>query len=380
MFQLHLWCGLVLGLYFVTVCLTGSIVVYKKELERIRIPGLVYVEAAGERGSFQEMARRVQERYPGYRLQNAYLYQDPGVSWSFRLQGPEGRVQVYVDPYTLRILGDDTYQGRFLQWAYDLHTDLLMGASGTRLNGWGAFLLTFMCLTGIVVWWPGRRAWRKGFEYLNTARWKRKNYDVHKLTGIASFALLILIALTGAYWAFTPQYEKAFAWMTNGPARRQAPRVTPVKGAPQANLDVVLAAAMQTMPEAEARLFTFSSRPELPHSLHKMLSDDWRTQGDNVVYINPQSAAIVRADYHRDLPLGVRLQRDMFGLHFGTFWGHASRVAWLAVGLAPLVLYVSGVLMWWNRTVSKVFRRRRERAIRAQKPPAHVAAIVDSSN
>jgi uncharacterized iron-regulated membrane protein len=256
----------------------------------------------------------------------------------------------------------------FLQWAYDLHSDLLMGASGTRLNAWGAFLLTTMCASGIIVWWPGRRSWRKGFEYLRGARWKRQVYDIHKLTGAGSFMLLIVIAMSGAYWGFIPQYESALGWLTHGPAKRTSPKVTPVPGAPAADLDVVLSAAMQNIPEGEARLFTFSSRPETPHSLHKLLPGDWRTQGDNVVYVHPQTAEVVRVDYHRDLPLGVRLQRDVFGLHFGTFWGHPSRVLWLLLGLVPLVLFSTGVLMWWNRSLSKKVRRFRER--RAAGSPA----------
>jgi uncharacterized iron-regulated membrane protein len=362
LFQVHLWCGLLLGLYFVVVCLTGSIVVYKKELERLQIPHLVHVEAQGERGSFAEMVRMVQERYPDHRLVNAYLYQQPGISWSFRLQAPQGRVQTYVDPYAMRILGHDEYSDMFLQWVYDLHINLLLGPTGELLNGIGAYLLTLMCLTGLVVWWPGRRFVRNGLRYATHAGWKRQNYDGHKLTGLASFALLAFIAVTGAHWSFTPQYESALAWLTNGPARRVAPRVVQAEGVPPVDLDVVLAAAMRTMPEAEARLFTFSSRSELPHSLHKMLPDDFRTQGDNVVYLHPQTGEVVRADYHNDLPLGVRLQRDMFGLHFGTFWGHWSRVVWLVVGVAPLVLYVSGTLMWWNRSLSKAMRRRLARA------------------
>ena len=204
LFQVHLWCGLILGLSFVVVCLTGTIVVYKKELERLAIPDLVHVQATGPRGSFAEMVRLVKERYPDQRLVNAYLYQEPGVSWSFRLQGPEGRVQVYVNPYTLRILGDDGYQDKFLQWVYDLHTDLLLGPTGLLLNGWGAFLLVVMCLSGIVVWWPGRHLWKRGFQYASAARWKGKTYDIHRLTGVASLALLIFIAVTGAYWSFTP--------------------------------------------------------------------------------------------------------------------------------------------------------------------------------
>jgi uncharacterized iron-regulated membrane protein len=51
LFQVHLWSGLTLGLYFVFVCLTGSIIVYKKELERLQIPNLVHVQAVGRMGS-----------------------------------------------------------------------------------------------------------------------------------------------------------------------------------------------------------------------------------------------------------------------------------------------------------------------------------------
>lgn len=378
-FQVHLWCGLILGLYFVVVCLTGSIVVYKKELERLQIPRLVHVEPAGARGSFQQMVRLVQTRYPGYRLQNAYLYQEPGISWSFRLLAPQGRVQTYVDPYRMTLLGEDEYDGMFLQWVYDLHTDLLMGRTGSLLNGWGAFLLVAMCVSGVVVWWPGIRAWRHRAAFSSSAGWKRQNYDVHKLTGLASCALLAFIAFTGAYWSFTPQYEAVLAWATRGPSKQLAPRVVSREGVPAADLDVVLAAAMRTIPEGEARLFTFSSRPELPHSLLKMLPDDWRTQGDNAVYVHPQTAEVVGVTYHRDLPLGVRLQRDMFGLHFGTFWGHSTRVLWLLAGLAPLVLYVSGVLMWWNRSLSKTARRLRAINAAQRTVPDHAAATSVAS-
>ena len=90
-------------------------------------------------------------------------------------------------------------------------------------------------------------------------------------------------------------------------------------------------------------------------------------------------AEIVRVDYHRDLSLGVRIQRDMFGLHFGTFWGHPTRVVWLVVGIAPVVLFVSGLLIWWNRTVAKFLRRRRAIVpIAAQEAPRTNVAAASS--
>ena len=358
LFQFHLWSGLTVGAYFVIVCVTGSIIVYKKEMERIQIPRLVHVTAAGQRGSFQGMVDLVKQRYPKARLENAFLYQEPDVSWSFRLATKEGRVQTYVDPYKLTILGDDGYRDKFLQWAYDLHTVLLLKKSGKLLNGIGGFLLVGMCLSGIVVWWPGKRSWRKAFEFATRARWKRKNYDVHKLAGIAAFALLIVVAVTGADFSFPKSYESAISKVTGDPAKKEAPRVTPLAGKAPANLDVVLAAAMREIPEGEATLFRFAAKPGETHSLRKTLPGDWRTIGDNVIYLDPQTAEVVRVDYHRDLPLGVRMERDITGLHYGTFGGQVTRVLWLIVGLVPLILFVSGLLMWWNRSLSKAWARR----------------------
>ncbi len=377
LFQFHLWCGLILGLYFVVVCLTGSIVVYKKEIERLQIPHLVKVEPAGERASFAAMVELLERSYPRHQLQNAFLYEEPGVSWSFRLQGNQGRVQAYVDPYRVRLLGHDVYHDKFLQWVYDLHTDLLMGSTGSLLNGWGAFLLSAMCLSGIVVWWPGLRSWRKGFEWARAARWKRQNYDLHKLSGFASFVLLALLAMTGAYWSFPKQYESFLAWSTQGPAKRSPPSVVESPSAPRASLDQVLAAARAAIPAGEMTLFRFSPKPGVPHSLHKRLPGDWRTQGDNVAYVHPQTAEVVRVDYHRDLPLGVRLQRDIYGLHFGTFGGHATRVLWIVLGIVPLVLFVSGALMYWNRALGKrKFTRLFNRSAQAECGPFDEKPIV----
>lgn len=359
LFQVHLWLGIALGFYYVLVGLTGSIIVYKKELERAMIPNLVRVAPAGERTSLAAMIDKVKSAYPQASLSNIYTYWEPGDTWSFRLQSrAEGRIQVYVDPYRAEIVGEDRYRDKFLQWVYDLHVNLLLGDWGEWLNGWGGVALTIVSLSGLVVWWPGRRWWRQGFRYETRARWKRQNYDLHKLAGFYSALLLVLVALTGAYFPFAAQYHRFFAWLTQGPAQLNAPRVKPAEGVPAAPIDQVLAVAMAAIPGGTPTLFRPAAKPGEVHTLHHRLPGDWRTQGDNAVYIHPQTAEIVRVTYHRDLPLGVRLQRDMFGLHFGTFAGHYSRVLWVVLGVIPAVLFVSGALMWWNRSLSKGWRRR----------------------
>ncbi|MEH2253026.1 PepSY-associated TM helix domain-containing protein [Nostoc sp.] len=45
---------------------------------------------------------------------------------------------------------------------------------------------------------------------------------------------------------------------------------------------------------------------------------------------------------------------DSFGnLHFGTFWGLTSQILYVFVGLAPLVLFLTGLMMWRYRYKEK---------------------------
>ena len=38
-------------------------------------------------------------------------------------------------------------------------------------------------------------------------------------------------------------------------------------------------------------------------------------------------------------------------LHFGRFGGWSTKLIWTVVGLVPPVMFVTGLVMWWNRVV-----------------------------
>lgn len=358
LFWAHWGFGLTLGLYFAVVCLTGSLIVYKKELERAFIPQLVQVPAGPQRVSLDAMTTAVRQAYPAHRLSNVYLYHEPGVTTSFRLQGDDGRTQVYVNPYTAAIVGADRYEGAFLQWVYDLHVYLLMGKSGLVANAIGGFALFGMCLTGLVLWWPRGNRMAQGFAVNWKASWKRQVYDLHKVGGVLALLPLALLAITGAYWGFPDQYEAALGAITGGPGRVNAPVLQPEPTGDQApSLDAMLQTAKQQIPEGQPTLLTFSSAPERPYTVRVRILGDWRTIGDHSVYFHSSDGRLLDTVRHESLPLGARLQRDIYALHFGTFGGHSTRVLWLLVGLAGTMLFATSLLMYGNRVLVKRWRQ-----------------------
>jgi uncharacterized iron-regulated membrane protein len=44
----------------------------------------------------------------------------------------------------------------------------------------------------------------------------------------------------------------------------------------------------------------------------------------------------------------------MTPLHYGTFGGTFTRVLYILLGFVPLVLFVTGLAMWWNRVLAKL--------------------------
>ncbi|MEH1845738.1 MAG: PepSY-associated TM helix domain-containing protein [Nostoc sp.] len=51
--------------------------------------------------------------------------------------------------------------------------------------------------------------------------------------------------------------------------------------------------------------------------------------------------------------MGDRILNSFSPLHYGTFGGSPTRIFYLFVGLAPLILSVTGFVMWWYRYKGK---------------------------
>ena len=81
----------------------------------------------------------------------------------------------------------------------ELHDDLLAGPTGRSINGVGALLIVVIAVTGIVVWWPGIRTWRRSLTVQRNTGWRRFIWTLHSMLGFWSFGFILLFAISGAY-------------------------------------------------------------------------------------------------------------------------------------------------------------------------------------
>jgi uncharacterized iron-regulated membrane protein len=152
LFQVHLWTGLATGLYIFIVSLSGSLIVFRREMDRALCPGTIETSPSGR------------------------------------------QIRVTCEP-------------AFISWMAEFHDHLGAGRTGLLINGIGAAVVIAMCVTGAILWWPGRTRWRRSLTLHRGVDARRFIWDLHSVLGFWLLLLILLWALTGIYFAFPGPFD-----------------------------------------------------------------------------------------------------------------------------------------------------------------------------
>jgi uncharacterized iron-regulated membrane protein len=305
LFQVHLWSGIALGVYLLLMSLTGSVLVYRNELYRAAAPRIIVSTSSGPRLTDDQLKEIARQLYPGYRVVNIDRARNPDQAVGVWLrQGDEIKKRLF-DPRSGADLGNLVPRSfQLVTQLIDLHDNLLAGATGRAVNGAGAVALLALAVTGLAIWWPGAKTWRRSLTLHRGVGWRRWNWHLHSTVGFWSFAFTVVFALSGIYLCFPEVFQDL------------ADRIEPPT-ASNGGLRIV----------------------------------------DKVMYW-------------------------LAFLHFGRIQGigipckgpgicdQTTKATWAIFGAAPALMFVTGAIMWWNRTL----RPRLASARRAERAPAVIAS------
>jgi uncharacterized iron-regulated membrane protein len=211
LFQVHLWVGIGVGLYILLISVTGSAIVYRRELSRKYSRKPVFVTASGPQMSAAELKRDAEQLYPGYKVADYFEAKKPIDPVSLVLVRNKNHLQRLFNPYTGADLGDPMSRTlHTIDWLSDLHDNLLGGTTGRFVNGIGSIFSTALALTGAVIWWPGIKSWRRALGIKWNAKFARFNYDLHSALGFWCFLFIFMWGLTGIYLSFEKPFYAFF--------------------------------------------------------------------------------------------------------------------------------------------------------------------------
>ena len=153
--RIHTWIALGLGLYIVVLSVSGSAVVFRRELNQWLVPRAV-ASTDGVRLTGEALRAALRRAYPEHTVLEVREPPRPERPVFVALDLDGTRMERLFDPYAARDLGDSFPATlRTVEWLVDLHDNLLAGQTGRLLNGIGGMFFLVLIVTGAWLWWPG---------------------------------------------------------------------------------------------------------------------------------------------------------------------------------------------------------------------------------
>ncbi len=176
--------------------------VYADEIMDWSAGNAKYIQVVeNKRLSSDEIIRKLDEQCSGYKVSEFVFFKNPKRSIRLRVFNPKKRklALVYINPYNGKVLKKDKTIFFFFVVAH-LHSSLLIG----KIGHWIIFIATIIfiigCITGLILWFPKR--WNKtskkaSFTIKWRAKFKKLNYDLHKVLGFYILIPALILATTG---------------------------------------------------------------------------------------------------------------------------------------------------------------------------------------
>src|ERR1700733_6194843 len=122
LFQVHLWTGIGLGLYILLMSVTGSALIFRRELTRSLAREPRVAAGPGARMSEDELRQAAARAYPGYEITRVSLRRNADQAAEIFLQRRDKKLQRLFNPYTGADMGDSIRRSfLFVLWLVDLH-------------------------------------------------------------------------------------------------------------------------------------------------------------------------------------------------------------------------------------------------------------------
>ncbi len=339
----HRAVGLAMAVFWLLQAATGSLLVFRWELEDALLAGTrAGADAAGLGASIEAVSRAGGRPLDLWASSQAatrfdiYYIDSGGASRVMRVDGMGRRLRDAVDE---GLIGN----GVFWDTLTLLHTELLAGKSGRWIvAASGAFLLCNLVI-GLRIAWPRAREWRRALIGRIAGSAPARIHAWHRRLGLWIGVVILPFVAAGVLLCFegellgaglpVPRFEEA-----------------PVRILPSAAL--AIAAARHPDARLSAMILPGDGEPWYRVRQHRP-GDMRRNWGTSTLFISASDGRIMREDAAAEAPARRAMVDSIYPFHTGQAAGTTGRLLVLLQGVWLATMIVLGVQLWRRRRSSR---------------------------
>lgn len=358
-FNCHVYLALILGLFFSILALTGSLSVYREEIDLFLNPALRIEAERGPVLALDKIFAQIKKAHPN--RHGAWTLEMPrtanGVITAWFEKPKESVDQFYaplmvaINPYSGEVINSRFWGDTFTTWLLDLHTHLHLGSQGRTMVTSLAGLLTISVLSGLYLWWPGLQHLAQGFRIRHRSGLMTLLMDSHRLLGLLSATGLLLLAFTGFHLAYPALLENLTAATGMGHGDEgPTVRSTAIPNNKPISIEEAVLVARGLFPSSTVRRVTTPAGELGTYRINLRQKHELNQHHPfTSVWIDRWSGQIRAVNNPSQFSAGQTFTTWQWPLHTGEAFGATGRLLAFFTGLTPLLLWLSGLTHWLYR-------------------------------
>lgn len=355
---IHRWLGFISGLLVLFLGLTGCILAFEIEIRALTEP---FRNVSVEKKPYLPPSdlKTKAEKYLVSKKALGIEYPGEGKAAVAAYYDEEHYELAFLNPYTGQLLKHKNMNKDFFRIMVDGHFYLWLPPDiGQPILASATLVFVVMMITGIILWWPRNKAGRKQrFTIKWSAKWRRKNYDLHYVLGFYMCWIAIFIALTGLVFGFQ-WFARSVYWVSSG-GETMVEHEHPISDTTK---------TVQYTDMADHLWQEHRSQVKTNESLGIYFAN-LNTDPVEVV-VNHRPGTYYNSDfYHYDQYTGNELEatgsyagkfsdanladkivRMNYDMHVGAVLGLPGKILAFLASLIAASLPVTGFMIWWGRT------------------------------
>lgn len=395
--KLHLWLGLISGTIVFIIAITGCIYAFKVEIENLT-QSYRFVERSNQPILPPSELKAIAEKRLPMKKIHAVLYSGEGRSAQVIFYNYEPDYYyyfVYLNPFTGDVLKVKDQQWDFFQVVLDGHFYLWLPPEiGQPVVASATLVFVVMMMSGTILWWPSKKgAAKQRFTIRWSARWRRKNYDLHNVLGFYMTWIGIILAVTGLVWGFQ-WFARGYYAILGGeksydyyePTSNRTEQVSAL-GAPAIDRVWGIMRTEHTdarvievhIPETDSSAIAASANVDMETywQTDYRYFDQYTLEEKSVNHLYGRIAQADNAD---------KLMRMNYDIHTGAIIGLPGKILAFFASLICASLPITGMIIWWGRRKKaeskkhKAQSKARKLESKKQKTPLAVNAVHVSAS
>lgn len=373
--KVHLWIGLMTGLLFFIIALSGAILTWKPEISR-----MLYNEDIEPQNkhfvSVSQIKLTIAQEFPEADFRTV-LFRDSASTANALLYVPGTYYYAFMNPYTGEIVHLQDMKKGWLNIMVPLHRNLMMGQTGRKIVHWVTLLSLFMLISGIILWWPvNKYGRRQAFTLKLGISPKKLNFDLHSVLGFYATWIGIFLVITGLFWGFD-FFKNSIKTMTG---EEQITYETPVSNSNRLSKTTNLSSRIDSIAvdfrEKQKGKFI---NVAYPHSetdpIHITVIDpESLINNADHYYFDQYSGDGIKGDFqiglYKDASSFRKINMLVYDIHLGTIGGLPGRILVFIASLILASMPVTGFIIWLGKRKSNKNKQFKEPIAHA--PEVHI--------